>query len=406
VDDRRALFGPGLDSLLGDVRDLPVTPQVTPDEIRAHLRARYDFAAPCAPENLLEDVTALLRRWSLHVTHPRYFGLFNPSALPITVVADALVAHYNPQVAAWHHGPVAHEMEQHVLRFLAARIGFAPDTTLAHFTSGGQEANHTAVIAALTQQFAAFGDNGLRALRGQPVFYISEESHHSFYKIAHGTGLGREAIRVVPVDDDLRMDVQAFDAAVAADRRAGLLPFLVVATAGSTSAGTIDPIPELGERARAHGLWLHVDAAWGGSALLSRQLRGHLAGIEAADSVTWDAHKWLSVPIGAGMFFCRHAEPVEKAFRVAASRYVPATVPGTRDHYTSSMQWSRRFIGLKLFMALAERGEAGYEQLIDHQTAMAEALRDKLQHQGWEIVTHCAPRSSTSTAAALLGSRK
>jgi glutamate/tyrosine decarboxylase-like PLP-dependent enzyme len=161
---------------------------------------------------------------------------------------------------------------------------------------------------------------------------------------------------------------------------------MVVGTAGTTAAGAIDPLPALERFCRSEDLWLHVDAAWGGAAVLSPRLRGHLAGIDAADSITCDAHKWFSVPMGAGMFFCRHPEVVSDAFRARAT-YMPGKTDGpVVDPYTTSVQWSRRFIGLKLFLALAQQGESGYVEMIEHQADMGDVLRETLQRAGWRIV--------------------
>jgi aromatic-L-amino-acid decarboxylase len=331
-------------------------------------------------------VSGMLRKWTLHVTHPRYFGLFNPSVRPVTVVADALAALYNPQLAVWLHAPAANEIERHALRFFSSRIGYDPHTAAAHFTSGGQEANMTSVVTALAERFPMVGEKGLRSLPGPPVFYVSEEAHHSFHKIAQSTGLGRGAIRTVPADKAFRMNLEALERAIMSDKKVGYLPFLVVGTAGTTSAGIVDPLPELAALTLRHGLWFHVDAAWGGGALLSGKLRHHLDGIDQADSVTWDAHKWLSVPLGAGMFFCRHPEAVSRAFEVSASNYVPPGRSGTTDNYLTSMQWSRRFIGLKVFMALAELGARGFEGLVEHQAEMANLLRRRLSEAGWKLL--------------------
>jgi glutamate/tyrosine decarboxylase-like PLP-dependent enzyme len=162
---------------------------------------------------------------------------------------------------------------------------------------------------------------------------------------------------------------------------------MVVGTAGTTAAGAIDPLPDLAQFCRSEKLWLHVDAAWGGAAILSPRLRGHLVGIEAADSVTCDAHKWFSVPMGAGMFFCRHPDAVGEAFRAQTS-YMPGRTDAVADPYTSSVQWSRRFIGLKLFFALAQQGESGYVEMIEHQARMGDVLRDSLERAGWLIVNN------------------
>jgi glutamate/tyrosine decarboxylase-like PLP-dependent enzyme len=363
-----------------------VTPRLAPAAIRRRLAERYDFAQPVELSELLPDIADLLRSGIVHVTHPRYFGLFNPSVTPASIVADGLVAAYNPQLAAASHAPAGVELERHVLRFLSAHLGFDPDATLASFTSGGAEANHSAVVTALAARVPGFVADGVRAAPAPPVLVVSSETHDSFRKIAQVTGLGRDAVRVVPAGGDLRLDPRAVRAALRADRAAGLAPFLLVATAGTTAAGVIDPLPGLAEVAGEEGLWLHVDAAWGGAAVLSRRQRRHVAGIELADSVTWDAHKWLSVPMGAGMFFCRHPEQVRRAFGLGATGYMPGAIAGTPDPYATTMQWSRRMIGLKVFMTVAALGEGGLEAMVDVMTEMGERLRRRLVAAGFLIV--------------------
>ena len=367
------------------VDQLPVAPAVTPEDIRLRLSA-YDFVDPIPLPDLVDQVAELLRRWSLNVNSPRYFGLFNPTVRRAGVLADALTAAYNPQLAAWPHAPIANEIERHVLSRFMQAFGLDPESGASNFTTGGQEANQTAVTVALTHAFPEYGELGARALPGQPVIYLSGEAHHSFLKIAHQSGIGREAVHHVRVDARLRMDKDDLSQMIATDRANGDIPFLIVATAGTTAAGAIDPLVDLSSIAHEQGLWLHIDAAWGGAAIMAPSLRGYLAGIELADSITCDAHKWLSVPVGAGMFFCRHREPVLKAFRVEASSYVPPAVPDTVDPYVTSIQWSRRFIGLKLFMTLAELGWDGLGELVANQARMAELLRTRLVESGWQMV--------------------
>lgn len=364
----------------------PIYPQVTAAEIRNHL-ARYDFLHGMPLEQAAADVEQMLRRWQVQVTHPRYFGLFNPSATFASVVADTLTAIYNPQLAAWRTSPAAIEIERHTLAWLAGKFGL-PAETAASFTSGGAEANLSAVIAALTHAFPGYGEKGLHSLPQSPVLYISAEAHHSFSKIAHMTGLGRDAVRTIRTGRDLKMDVSALAAEVAQDRRLGSAPFLVVGTAGTTAAGAIDPLPDLARFCRDERLWFHVDAAWGGAAIVSPSLRHHLAGIESADSITCDAHKWFSVAMGCGMFFCRYPETVARAFRAEAS-YMPGTAGAdTSDPYTHSLQWSRRFAGLKLFLTLAELGEEGQARAIDHQARMGNRLRERLAASKWTVVNN------------------
>ena len=366
------------------LRDLPVARPGGARDIRERL-AKYDFAAPRPAEEVLDDVASLLRRFNVHVTHPRYFGLFNPSVVPAAVAAEALAAAVNPQLAVWSHAPAANEIERHTLRALTRCVGFDADTAAAHFTTGGMESNLTAVVAALAHRFPEFREGGLRALPGQPVLYVSEEGHHSFAKAAQVTGLGHAAARRLPVGDDLRLDPATLHRAIAEDRAAGRIPFLVAATAGTTGAGVIDPLPEIADLCAEERLWFHVDAAWGGGALLSPAWRHVLAGVERADSVTWDAHKWLSVPFAAGMFFCRHRDALLAAFDVA-SGYMPEPREGCDDFHRVTLQWTRRTLGLKVFAALAACGLSGYASMIDRQTALGAALRERLVAAGWRLV--------------------
>jgi glutamate/tyrosine decarboxylase-like PLP-dependent enzyme len=373
------------ETLQGELLKSPIYPNVTAEEIRRHLGSRYDFTKAMTLDEAVADVEQMLRTWQVQVTHPRYFGLFNPSVTLASVIADTLVAMYNPQLAAWRTSPAANEIERHTLSWLAEKFGLPPDTR-ATFTNGGSEANLSAVIVALTRTFPNYGDEGVRCLDGIPAIYLTEEAHHSFSKIAHMTGLGRKALRTVATNSALTMDLDDLARRVTQDRKDGFIPFMVIGTAGTTTAGAIDPLPELGRFCRDSDLWFHVDAAWGGAAVLSPTLRHLLSGIEAADSITCDAHKWLSVSMGCGMFFCRHAESVAQAFRATASYMPGRSTSDTFDPYTASVQWSRRFIGLKLFLSLVQHGEQGYVEMIDHQTQMANVLRDELTASGWHIV--------------------
>ena len=371
------------------IADGPIVPDVTVEEIRAYLGTRFDFKQPIALEQLVTDVEGMLRKWQVQVTHPRYFGLYNPSVTLASVVAENLVAMYNSQLANWRTAPGPNEMERHTLKWLSEKFGL-PDESIATFTSGGSEANLSAVVIALTWAFPEYGEHGLRSLPGEPVIYLTEETHHGFNKIAHMVGLGRRSLRIVGTGANLKMNVADLAKCVAEDRERGRLPFMVVGTAGTTAAGIIDPLLEIGEFCRQQRLWFHADAAYGGSAVVSPTLRKHLAGIEAADSITCDAHKWLSVPMGCGMFFCRHREIVPQAFRSDVT-YMPtkAAAGASSDVFnplTHSAQWSRRFIGLKLFMALAHYGEDGYAAMLDHQARMGQVLRDALLSTGWRIV--------------------
>jgi aromatic-L-amino-acid/L-tryptophan decarboxylase len=352
-------------------------------EVRAEVATAFDLEGPLPAEEALRRAARLLAAHGVQVTHPRYFGLYNPSVRDVAVAADALVAAYNPQLAAWTHAPAAIEMERRALSALAGAMGFPADCA-ASFTSGGAEANFQGVLCALAARAPAWAAGGVAALPGPAVVYASEESHHSLVKIARACGLGEGALRHVAVDARLAMDPADLSRAIEADRAAGRWPLAVVATAGTTGAGAIDPLEQVADVAGREGIWLHVDAAYGGTAALSPRLRPALAGIGRADSVTWDAHKWLSVPLGAGMFFCRHRPAVARAFGVATS-YMPAAGDPLQDPFTSSAQWSRRAAGVKVLLALAELGLPGWAAVVESMADLGEALRERLRAAGWEL---------------------
>ena len=365
---------------LDGVGDLAVAPSASYEELEERLRG-FDFAAPVPLEELVEATGGLLSDGIVHTSHPRYFGLFNPAPTFAGVLADALVAAFNPQLAATSHAPAAVAVERHVISFLADCLGL-PGAS-GTFTSGGAEANLTGLLVALERHFPDATEHGLAALGERPTFYVSGEAHDSFVKAARMTGLGQRAARPVPVAADLRLDVEALRAAVERDRAAGERPFLAVATAGTTAGGIVDPLPAVADVCAEHGLDLHVDAAWAGGAALSERLRPVLDGIERADSVTVDAHKWLSAPMGAGVFITRHPRDLTSTFRVAAG-YMPSAE--STDPYLTSAQWSRRFTGLKVFMSLAAAGRAGYAAQIERDCRLGDLLRERLSGGGWQLV--------------------
>jgi glutamate/tyrosine decarboxylase-like PLP-dependent enzyme len=368
------------------VASLPVDSNASVEQVRQFL-APCDFTRPMDPRAALAFAVKGLTNYQTHTPHPRYFGLFNPPPATMGIVADALVAAFNPQLAAWKHNPFGVEIERHLIRAFGARFGYEPAQTDGVFASGGSEANHTALLAAITHSFPDFARSGARGLSSQPVFYVSAESHHSFHKAARMCGLGSVALREVPVDDKLQMLPESLEAATREDRRAGHTPFLLVATAGTTNAGAIDPIRPLAEIAAREKLWYHVDAAWGGAAVLVPELRSHFYGTELADSITLDAHKWLSVPMASGMFLTRHPDILKQTFRIAAA-YVPpkAEGEGIIDSYEHSMHWSRRLIGLKLFLTLCVAGWEGYAAVLRMMTSIGEELRRQLLASGWRIL--------------------
>ena len=378
---------------------------VTPSFDRAgfnQVLAAFDFATPRPLEDVLPWVIARLEDGITHLTHPRYFGLFNQQPSFPAQVADRLTAVFNPQLATATTSPVPVAMEAHVIRAVAARAGL-PDDASGHFTTGGAEANATALLCALTRACPDFAEYGARAFPGAPVLYVSKDSHLAWLKIAHQCGIGRARVRLVGTDGMGRMDASILEAALAADSAEGRIPVMVAATAGTTNAGMIDPLEACAEIARTHGAWFHVDAAWGGAVIASPFRRRLLKGIEHADSVTIDAHKWFATTMGCGMFLIADPALLPAVFQVSTT-YMPSN-QANLDPYVNSMQWSRRFLGLRLFLALATAGWDGYAAHVERSISLIARLRTALHAHGWKIVNDsqmavlCAvPPSGGSTA--------
>jgi glutamate/tyrosine decarboxylase-like PLP-dependent enzyme len=359
---------------------------VVPTLDRAQLKREletFDFAVPRPLEELVAWTIERLEHGVVHMNNPRYFGLFNPAANFPAQCADRIAGSFNPQLASSGSSPAPVEIEAHVIRALAQRAGMPPHSA-GHFTTSGSEANYTALVCALTRAEPRFETEGVRAFPGPVAMYTSRECQPAWFKIVHQAGVGRNALRLIGTDGEGRMDAGALARAVAEDRARGVVPVLISATAGTTGAGAIDPLAECARLCRAEQLWYHVDAAWGGAALASERLRGLLAGIELADSVTIDAHKWFATTMGCGMFITREPQVLSEAFKVAAE-FMPSSVTAI-DPYLNTVQWSRRFLGLRLFLSLAAAGWSGYAAHIERAGEVAALVRERLVARGWRAV--------------------
>jgi len=371
-------------------RGLPLVSQAGLPDVKRRL-AEFDFARPRATTELLEWTTRQMAELELHLSDPHYFGVFNPNPSAMGVVGDFLASAFNSQLASAVSSPFGVLVEDHLIAFFGKFLRFTTPGCGGIFTSGGTEANYTAVLCALTEKFPEFEKSGLVGMKAQPVIYVSTETHHSILKAAKMVGLGLDAVVEIPVTGDQTMDVTKLRARMKADVAEGRKPFLVVGTYGTTSTGMVEPLAEIAAAAKAYGCWFHVDAAWGGAACLLPELAETFAPCAEADSLTLDAHKWLNVPMTAGMFFARQINHLDKAFRVTMSPYMPLESDGedrTIPPYHRSMAWSRRLTGLKLFLSLAHAGIAGFQAALRHQMAMGRVLREKLENGEWTLESH------------------
>lgn len=363
-----------------------ITPEVTPEETDRLFDEPFPERRASAADVLREFAERVVPH-SLTLTHPGYFGLMNPTPVPIAVFAEALTAALNQNAAAWHHSPAGTALEKTVIRWLAELLGM-PTGSFGIIANGGSAANLMGIRASLAARIPDSGALGLGRCGRVPVVYASEESHFSIVKAVDLLGLGREQLRLTPTDDRFRMRPDALARQIQEDRQAGLHPLCVVGTAGTTSSGAVDPLEELAALSAAETLWFHVDAAFGGAAALSRTHRGVLRGIERGDSVTLDPHKWLCIPFEAGVCLVRDRAVLRRAFDTRAS-YIPATPSSGEevvDFRKYGVQGSRALLGLKIWMAFKELGRETYERLVDEQYRLAGSFAERLERTpGFEL---------------------
>jgi glutamate/tyrosine decarboxylase-like PLP-dependent enzyme len=359
----------------------PVTPTIDMAAFRTEIET-FDFSKPRPLEETLRWTIERMEHGIVQMANPRYFGLFNPGANFPSQCADRVASLFNPQLASSASSPVPVELERHVIRAIAQRAALGGEAT-GHFATGGSEANYTALLCALTGAHPGFASDGARAFAGPAKFYTSRDCHIAWLKVAHQAGVGRAALRLVDTDGGGRLDPQALKRAIAEDRAGGAVPVMVVATAGTTGAGMIDPLHACADIAQQEHLWYHIDAAWGGAALASNRLRKVLAGIERADSFTIDAHKWLATTMGCAIFVTRHGHLLSEAFHASTS-FMPSSVAGV-DPYLNSVQWSRRFLGLRLFLALASAGWDGLGTHVERSALVVDRIKERLIGLGWTV---------------------
>lgn len=328
------------------------------------------------PAEVLDEVCREMVEKGFHVPAANYFGLMNPTPAYMGFLGEALVAALNPQLATLARSQLASKIEVETVRWIGERVGWGEGSFNGTFTSGGNEANFSGLALALAAHFPETIEDGVATIGAQPVLYCSAEAHHSLDKSAGLLGIGRKALRRVPVRQTLQLDTDQLEQAVRADLTAGKKPFCVVATAGTTNSGTVDDIPAIHAICQRHDLWLHVDGAYGGAAIFSDGHRDLVRGIELADSITIDPHKWLAMPYAAGVVLTRHPETLTRAFAVSAA-YMPkaagATLP---DNSRISTQWTRRMNALKLWLTLRVHGRQAYEELIDRQLQLARSFAE------------------------------
>ena len=379
-----------LENYYGNTKQFDVLPGQNFKEIVSYVHD-LDFDSPKHPIEAIDKVIDGLEKFTLHSPHPKCFGLYVPRPVFSGIIADLITAAINPQLGAWSHAPYAIEVERHVLHEFGLKFGYECEDIDGIFTSGGNEANLSAVLCALNDKYPEFSKLGFVGLKNQPVIYCSIEAHHSIVKAAKTTGMGYRSVRGIGVNDDLKMNLNLLRLAIEEDLALGKEPFMVIGTAGTTGAGAIDDLVSIRKIADKYKLWFHVDAAYGGAAVLNEDLKPVMEGIQFSDSITFDAHKWISMPMGIGMFVTSHPHILKKTFDVK-TKYLPKEkADNLMPHpYGHSIQWSRRFMGLKLYLSLLFLGWEGFSEMVGSQAKMGHYLKEKLIQNDW-LITNDTP---------------
>jgi aromatic-L-amino-acid/L-tryptophan decarboxylase len=364
--------------LLDGLRSMPVSPLARAEDVAAAVVP----AIPAEPMSV-PDIAAAMRPFVLEHSaqcgHPGFMAYVSGSGTVPGAAADLLASALNANTGGWSLSPAASEFELHLMRWTAAMFGL-PDGAGGLMTSGGAASNFTALKAA--RDAHAPGNARVDGIDGaRLVLYASAEAHATVAEAADMLGLGERAVRAIPTDDGFRMRADALESAVRDDLDAGMRPFCVVASAGTTATGAIDPLAAAADVCERHGLWFHVDAAYGGAAAFSAPLRPLLAGIERADSIAFDPHKWLYVPQSASCLLVRDPARLRASFAIDAA-YVreDAALTGRGTNIGElGPQWSRSFQALKLWMSLAAHGTAAYGRRIAHDVELARYLDERVR---------------------------
>ncbi|HEV8376047.1 MAG TPA: aminotransferase class I/II-fold pyridoxal phosphate-dependent enzyme, partial [Candidatus Polarisedimenticolia bacterium] len=309
------------------------------------------------------------------VNHPGYFGLITPTPTPVGILGDFIASALNQNVGAYSIGPSAVAVERRCVRWLADLTGYGPPAG-GNLTSGGMMANFIALK--LARDWASKDRAQHEGVRERWAAYTSEERHVSVDKAADAVGIGRDGLRVLPTDEKFELRLDALLSALADDARNGIRPMAIIAMGGSTNTGAVDPLREIRRIADQAGAWLHVDAAYGGGMLLSGEHPGVLSGVELADSVTIDPHKWFYAPLDAGAILVKDADRLTRSFGLQPAYLTdPLDRKDERyNYYVHGFEQSRRFRSLKVWMGFKRYGAREMGSWIDANVGQALRLFD------------------------------
>jgi aromatic-L-amino-acid decarboxylase len=357
---------------LDHIEEKRVFPDVEPRTLNA-LFAESLPQDPSSPETVLSELESKLLPYCTHVGHPGYMGLITPSPNPVGIIADFICSAINQNVGAYSIGPSAVAMERRVVRWLTDMCGYDAKAG-GNLTSGGMMANFIGLKLgrdAVTRDRAQHD-----GVRERWAVYVSEERHVSIDKAVDAIGLGRNALRPLPTDANFQVRLDAIEEAITHDKKSGVRPMSIVGVFGTTNTGAVDDIRELRRIADREGMWLHVDAAYGGGMLLSHEWPMRDRGLELADSITIDPHKWFYAPLDAGAVLVKDQDRLTASFGIKPS-YLTDELDQANEryqYYVHGFEQSRRFRSLKVWMSFKRYGARQIGEWIDNNVRQAKHL--------------------------------
>ena len=365
---------------LENMNEYPVLSRAKPGETRSGI-PNSPPEKPEPFENVLSDFQKIILPGITHWNHPRFFAYFSITGSYPGIIGEFLSSALNVNAMLWRASPSATELEGVVLDWLRQMVGL-PEQFEGVINDSASVGSMCAMAAAREAANLQVREKGLAGRSELPQLraYCSEEAHSSIEKGAIVLGLGQRGIRKIPTDDAFRMDAHALEKAVTSDLEAGVKPVCVIATIGTTSSTSVDPVRQIAEVCSKYGIWLHVDAAYGGAAAILPQMRPQFAGWENADSIIINPHKWLFTPIDCSVLYCKRPEVLKQAFSLTPE-YLRTTGTGEEKNLMDyGISLGRRFRALKLWMVIRTLGREGIANAIKDHITYAQRLAELIEH--------------------------
>ena len=369
------------------IDDLPVLAAIEPGDLKAQLPSTPPLQGE-PMEQIISDIDRLIVPALTHWSHPSFFAYFATSTSAPGIFGELLGAAFDNKAMLWRTSPASTELEEVALDWLRQMLGLDKGMTGIIYDTASVSSMH-AIAAAREGVDQRIREEGMSGRTDLPLLrvYVSEHAHSSIEKAVITLGLGQRGMRKIPTDKDFRMDSKALEAAIEEDKRNGYIPFCIVATVGTTSTSSIDPVSEIIPIGEKHAMWLHVDAAYAGSAAVVPELRHIMAGCERADSLVMNPHKWLFTPFDLSVLYTRHMDLLGRAFSLVPEYLRTPEQEKVRSGSDYGIQLGRRFRALKLWMVIRYFGHEGLAARIREHCRLAQLFASWVEESpDWELL--------------------